>query len=210
MAKTHTSWKHVIAASHHPGRRCAGGRPRGPQHPARRRGPCRLSRPRHQDRRGQHAGRALRHHRPHHGGGDAGGDGRIGGRREQGRRRRQHRHGLCRACGTRRLHDPADDQRLRGQSRALPQPALRPVQGLRGHLRARDLAARVRGQARSRRQHDEGVRRARQSQSGQVQRLDAADRHHAATAGRSAQAARRAAEDGNGRVRRRRRRAQGA
>ena len=57
---------------------------------------------------------------------------------------------------------------------------------------------------------DEGVRRARQDQSRQVQRLHAADRNHAATPGRSAEAARRAAEDGDHRLPRRRRRAQGA
>ena len=45
----------------------------------------------------------------------------------------------------------------------------------------------LRRAARPRRQDDEGVRRARESQSGEVQRLDAADRHHAATAGRGAQ-----------------------
>ncbi len=45
---------------------------------------------------------------------------------------------------------------------------------------------------------------------GQVQRVDAADRHHAAASGRSAQAARRAAEDGDDRVSGWRRCAQGA
>ena len=77
-------------------------------------------------------------------------------------------------------------------------------------LRACGLAARVRGQPRPRSEDDEGVRRARQSQSGEVQRLDAADRHHAAASGRGAQAARRLAGHGDGRVRGRRRRAPGA
>ena len=101
------------------------------------------------DHRRQHAGRPVRHHRPHHGGGDAAGDGRHLLRREPRRRRRQYRHGACRALRSRRLHHPADDQRLFGQSRALQNAALRSVQGFRRDLRARDLAACVRGQART-------------------------------------------------------------
>ena len=162
------------------------------------------------DHRRQHAGRPVRHHRPHHGGGDAAGDRRHVLRREPRRRRRQYRHGARRALRSRRLHHPADDQRLFGQSRALQHAALRSVQGFFRDLRARDLAACVRGQARPRSEDDEGVRRARESQSGEVQRLDAADRHHAAAAGRGAQAARRLAGHGDGGVRRRRRRAPGA
>ena len=168
-----------------------------------------LSRPPGQDRRGQYTGGTIRHHRPHHGGGDAGGDGRFGHRGEQGRRRRQYRHGICRARRCRRLHHPALDQRLFGQSRPLQHPAIRPVQGFRRRMRACGLAPRVRGDAGPGGQIDEGVRRPRQGQSRQIQRLHAADRNHAAAPGRSAEAARRPAEDGDHRLSRRRRRAQG-
>ena len=72
----------------------------------------------------------------------------IGGtvlRREPRRRRRQYRHGARRALRSRRLHHPADDQRLFGQSRALQHAALRSVQGFRrrsASLRSRRMCSR--------------------------------------------------------------------
>ena len=162
-----------------------------------------------QDRRRQYARRAVRHHRANHGGGNDRDHRRLGDRGEQRRRRRQYRHGPGGPRGTRRLHDPALDQRLFGQSRALSEPAVRPVQGFRRDLRTCGVAARLRRQARPRRQHHEGIRRAGEEEPGQVQRLDPADRHHAATAGRGAQVARGAAGHGDGGVPGRRRCAQG-
>ena len=89
-------------------------------------------------------------------------------------------------------------------------PPYDPFKDFVRRLRACGLAARVRGDAGPGRQIDEGVRRARQGQSRQIQRLDPADRNHAAAPGRGAEAARRPAEDGDRRLSRRRRRAQGA
>ena len=137
-------------------------------------------------------------------------DGRLGVRGEQGRRRRQYRLRLCGALGAGRLHHSAHHQRLCGQSRPLQLDPVRSVQGFRADLRAGGDAACVHGQGRSAGQEHEGVRRAGEEGPGQVQRLDAADRHHAAAPGRSAEAARRPSEDGDRGVPGRRRRGQGA
>src|ERR1700686_1831931 len=67
-------------------------------------------------------------------------------------------------------------------------------QGLCRRLRASDLAQHVRGQVRVGGEVDEGIRRARQGQSGQVQLRDAADRHDAADSARGSQIARKAAQ----------------
>ena len=161
------------------------------------RGVRRLSGARGQDRGGELAGWTLRHHRPLHGGRAA--VDRHLHRGEQGRRRRQYRT----ASVARSLHQPCGQSRLYA---SLPYDPFKDFAAISG---ARHLAQRVHGQVGARRRHDEGVRRARQGQPGEVQRLDAADRHHAAARGRGAQGARRVGPDGHHRVRRRRRGAAG-
>ena len=84
-----------------------------------------------------------------------------------------------------------------------------PFKDFVGDLRAGGDAARVRGEVGPSGEKHEGVRRAGEGEPGQVQRLDAADRHHAAAPGRGAEAARGPAEDGDRGVPRRRRRGQG-
>ena len=84
-------------AQPHQDRRDARGRHCGTGVSSRRLGLRGLSGAPDQDCGRQYAGRALRHHRPHHGGGHDGHDRRIGDRGEQGRRRRQYRHGPGRA-----------------------------------------------------------------------------------------------------------------
>ena len=94
-------------------------------------GLCRLSGSPDQIRGRQYAGRPVRHRRPHRHRGAPAIDRQDLHRREPRRRRRQYRHGIRRACRAGRLHDPARDQRLFGQFRALQSSALRSVQGFR-------------------------------------------------------------------------------
>ncbi len=91
--------------------------------------------------------------------------------------------GLRRARRRRWLHAAAGDQRLLNQRHALQQHPVRSAQGLRRGQRVGEFAEHIRGQVRTAGQGDEGLCRARPPQSRQVQRLDAADRHLAATPG---------------------------
>ena len=127
----------------------------------------------------------------------------------QRRRRRQHRLRLRRARRARRLHHPAHHQRLLRQSEPLPHDPVRPVQGFRADLRAGGRHSRVRGEGRPAGQQHERVRRAGEEEPGEVQRLDAADRHHAAASVRGAEARRGPPGHGERGVQRRRRRGQG-
>ena len=86
---------------------------------------------------------------------------------------------------------------------------LRSDQGFRGDLRAGGGHSCVRGQGRPAGQQHEGVRGAGEEKPGEVQRLDAADRHHAAASVRGAEAPRGHPGHGERGVQRRRRRGQG-
>ena len=160
--------------------------PRGADVPAHRLGVRRLSGASGQDRGRQHAGRSLRHHRPHHGGRDAGGDRADFHRREQGRRRRQHRHGLGRArrpdgytilltTSAYSVNPGLYNSCPTIRSRTSPpicelavSPHVFAVKSDLGATPMKEFVALVK------------------ANPGQVQRLDAADRHHAAAAGRGA------------------------
>ena len=195
----------TVAASSHQGRRRAGGRHRrtvASEHPL---GLCRLSGPPGQDRGGQYAGRAVRHHRAHRHGRAAAKHRQDLHRGKPRRRRRQYRLRLCRQGRPGRLHDPADHQFLLGQRHALSPAALQ-SERLRPGVRTGEFAQHVHGKSRLAGEDDEGIRRARPRQPGQIQLRDAADRHVVANAAGVPESDRKTAETGRRRVQGRRRR----
>ncbi len=185
--------------------RCACGRRRNAGDPAHSVCACSLPGAPYPFRGGEHARRAVRYHRAHPHRRARAIDRQDLHRREPRRRRRQHRHGLCGRRRAGRLHHPARDQRLFGQLRALQQAALRSLQGLRRRVRACLVAEHVRGAIRDAGQDHQGIRRAREGQSGEIQRRDPAGRNCAAHPGRGAEGSREHAEARDHRLQGRRR-----
>ncbi len=143
-------------------------------------GPARscLPRPPHHRGRPVRARRADRHHRA---------DtvdfpqpvARAAGRgRQPRRRRRQHRHGAGGARNPGRPHPSARLDRDRGQSGAVQEPAVRPDQGFRADLRARECAERAGGPSRIRHQQHRRPDRAREGGAASAIRARAPARSH--------------------------------
>ncbi len=97
-----------------------------------------------------------------------------------------------------------------GQFRPLQTTAVRSVQGFCRGQRIGKLAEYIRGQGRIAGKDDEGFRCARARQSGKIQRLDAADRDHAAIADGGSENPRQSAEAGGRGIQGRRRCDRGA
>ena len=207
-----SQWKFdAVAAAHHQGRRRAGGRHRRAGVSAHPLGLCRLSGPPGQDRGGQYAGRAVRHRRPHRRRRARAIDRQDLHHREPRRRRRQYRHGLCRARPT------PDGYTLLLATNAYSVNATlynkMPYDPHKDFVGVSELATSPNTfvvKAELPAKNDEGIRRARPGQPGQVQLRDAADRHDAADPARGAEDPREAAQAGRRRVQGRRRRAAGA